>query len=107
MTDHRQLMTDKKLDSLVAAYCQFDGVEQGLVVHGFAEIGNRPPGQRAVMCLHGIVAGDDHDGNWRDGLREPGLHLEPFMTGMCRSSTTQSGRRVSMDSRNSIPDANV
>src|SRR6185369_13158374 len=28
----------------------------------------------------------------------------PFMTGMCRSSTTQSGHSVVRDSRNSTPD---
>ena len=33
--------------------------------------------------------------------------LNPSMCGMCRSRTTQSGRRVSSDSKNSGPDPNV
>src|SRR5262249_7360174 len=33
--------------------------------------------------------------------------LNPFMCDMCRSRTTQSGRRVSMDFKNSGPEANV
>jgi len=33
--------------------------------------------------------------------------LNPSMCGMCRSRTTQSGRRVSSDFKNSAPDPNV
>jgi len=33
--------------------------------------------------------------------------LNPFISGMCRSRTTQSGRRVSRDFKNSGPEPNV
>lgn len=60
----------------VVAQRQFNGVEQCLIVHRFAEISHGHSVQCSVARLIGIVSGYDYYGHSRAGLGHPRLDLE-------------------------------